>query len=625
MINFDHSPNPRIRWSRELTAERYPLPLSPLGWTNIQAVFDQGVRRFAQFMGITIGAREELATLDRGWVVANAEAFDFRDKFKIRLSAVEWLGVLGEVVTAFAGSNDGLREFRRILRFISQPAKEKTKLGSHLSSVTLHLAGTTVLTFLNRTSRDLEKSWPSTLADFQKTVARIDLEVAGEPSWEGLLSLGDQLREAMIAYINPDLVIFAVKEIASLMLGELARLAQIENPRDIPATLGLSLESNVTIEFHRKLFEIGQELQRQGWPGRQMSPEFQKKVSAFTADYGHVTSSWDILHPTWGEDQERFLNLALQAKPVHKQKISEVEQTQLDGFFGRLQKYPFALSMAENLTAILRRFMIIDEEHHFHTGRVIPVTRRIVLKLGEFLASRGIISDPDMIFWLSDSEIRVFLRSSSSESQINLVQKRKSDYESALNEGYSSSGNQTESQSGKRSEFGNASKPTSGRRSSRSLQSSQNPQNSVDFPKTEFVIPTMEGNRRPDPEFVGGLRGLGVSHGIARGRVRRAATLEEINRIQDGEILVTRSPDPTLTVVFPKISGIISETGAVLSHGAVAAREYRLPAVFGVKNAWKHFPDGTFVEVDGSRGLVKIVEKKDDKCVSRKTNDFPTD
>ncbi len=68
--------------------------------------------------------------------------------------------------------------------------------------------------------------------------------------------------------------------------------------------------------------------------------------------------------------------------------------------------------------------------------------------------------------------------------------------------------------------------------------------------------------------------------------------------------LVLRSPDPFFSVAFPLAAGVAAETGSVLSHGAIAAREYRLPAVPAVAGLWDALVDGEPVEVDGTAGTV---------------------
>ena len=71
-----------------------------------------------------------------------------------------------------------------------------------------------------------------------------------------------------------------------------------------------------------------------------------------------------------------------------------------------------------------------------------------------------------------------------------------------------------------------------------------------------------------------------------------------------GEILVTRFTDPGWTPLFSTIAGVVTETGGVLSHAAVIAREYGIPAVLAVPGATARLKDGDWVIVDGSRGTV---------------------
>jgi pyruvate,water dikinase len=75
-----------------------------------------------------------------------------------------------------------------------------------------------------------------------------------------------------------------------------------------------------------------------------------------------------------------------------------------------------------------------------------------------------------------------------------------------------------------------------------------------------------------------------------------------------GEILVARATDPGWTPLFINAKGIILEIGGALQHGAVVAREYGIPCVSGVNDATHVLKDGQLVEVDGSNGIVRILE-----------------
>jgi pyruvate,water dikinase len=82
--------------------------------------------------------------------------------------------------------------------------------------------------------------------------------------------------------------------------------------------------------------------------------------------------------------------------------------------------------------------------------------------------------------------------------------------------------------------------------------------------------------------------------------------MDEAVRLAPGEILVTRGTDPGWTPVFPLVSGLVLETGGQLSHGAIIAREYGVPAVINVPGALSTIKDGQIIEVDGTHGRVYL-------------------
>ncbi len=100
--------------------------------------------------------------------------------------------------------------------------------------------------------------------------------------------------------------------------------------------------------------------------------------------------------------------------------------------------------------------------------------------------------------------------------------------------------------------------------------------------------------------------GLAVSSGIIEGRGRVILNLEDAD-LEDGDILVTRFTDPSWTPLFVSIKGLVTEVGGMMTHGAVIAREYGLPAVVGVENATKLIKDGQRIRVNGTEGYVEIL------------------
>ena len=104
----------------------------------------------------------------------------------------------------------------------------------------------------------------------------------------------------------------------------------------------------------------------------------------------------------------------------------------------------------------------------------------------------------------------------------------------------------------------------------------------------------------------GAIAGLAVSSGLIEGRARVILNMEDAE-LEDGDILVTAFTDPSWTPLFVSIKGLVTEVGGLMTHGAVIAREYGLPAVVGVENATKLIKDGQRIRVNGTDGYVEIL------------------
>jgi pyruvate,water dikinase len=102
------------------------------------------------------------------------------------------------------------------------------------------------------------------------------------------------------------------------------------------------------------------------------------------------------------------------------------------------------------------------------------------------------------------------------------------------------------------------------------------------------------------------LVGLPVSAGIAEGRARVILDMAEAE-LEAGDILVTAFTDPSWTPLFVAINGLVTEVGGLMTHGAVIAREYGLPAVVGVEHATRLIRDGQRIRVHGTDGYVEIL------------------
>ena len=105
-----------------------------------------------------------------------------------------------------------------------------------------------------------------------------------------------------------------------------------------------------------------------------------------------------------------------------------------------------------------------------------------------------------------------------------------------------------------------------------------------------------------------GITGYAASAGVAEGLARVVRDVNEIGSIQRGEVLVCPVTAPSWAPVFPKIAAAVSDIGGMMSHAAIVAREYGLPAVVGTGNATQRIKTGDRVRVDGDTGVVTVLD-----------------
>ncbi|MBP1912050.1 phosphoenolpyruvate synthase [Thermococcus stetteri] len=116
------------------------------------------------------------------------------------------------------------------------------------------------------------------------------------------------------------------------------------------------------------------------------------------------------------------------------------------------------------------------------------------------------------------------------------------------------------------------------------------------------------------------LKGLGASPGIGAGRVVVIFDASEIDKVKEGDVLVTTMTDPDMVPAMKRASAIVTDEGGRTSHAAIVSRELGIPAVVGTKEATKKLKTGDYVTVDGTRGVVykgivkSLVEKKEEKA-----------
>jgi phosphohistidine swiveling domain-containing protein len=104
------------------------------------------------------------------------------------------------------------------------------------------------------------------------------------------------------------------------------------------------------------------------------------------------------------------------------------------------------------------------------------------------------------------------------------------------------------------------------------------------------------------------LRGLAASRGVYEGTARRVSHPTEFDRIVRGDVLVTESTTEAFNILLPLLGAIVTDSGGLLSHSAIVAREYGIPGVVGTREATERIADGMRVRVDGNAGEVTVLE-----------------
>jgi len=218
------------------------------------------------------------------------------------------------------------------------------------------------------------------------------------------------------------------------------------------------------------------------------------------------------------------------------------------------------------LVAEARRAHAIRVEQTAHFTRGHPVLRRALGRLGASLAAGGWLAGPEDVWFLTRAELDAALR-------------------------------------------GQAAPDVGGRRARWERQRRLAPPLVVGEFEGLFKKVFTEIDRllhHPEHDEVDALPGMPGSPGRVSGPARVVRSVEELDRLQPGEVLVAPVTTPLWTLAFGRALAVVTDTGSVASHASIVAREYGIPAVVGTATATARIVDGQRITVDGSRGVVRL-------------------
>ncbi|MBI0584339.1 MAG: hypothetical protein ISF22_08960 [Methanomassiliicoccus sp.] len=298
---------------------------------------------------------------------------------------------------------------------------------------------------------------------------------------------------------------------------------------------------------------------------------FKVELDGFLKEYGHRSHTREMYFPRWAEDPTLVVNVV---RALMASKIGDLEKLERDRARERREaekevmsaitklRYGYARKLVfRTVMGYAQTYLMFRENQRFYLDHMIYRWRKLFLEYGRRLAERDLIDDPTDVFFLSKEE--VFSMSSEGGDLRTEIAARRADFE----------------------RFRNVLPP-------KFLKGN------VEFDDTVA--------RGPDTVQV---TGVSSSPGVVTGRIRVVQGIEALPTIREGEIMVTSNTDPGWTAVFSKLGGLITETGGILSHGAVVSREYGIPAVTAVKDATGFFKTGQKVTLDGNDGTIYILEE----------------
>jgi pyruvate,water dikinase len=301
-----------------------------------------------------------------------------------------------------------------------------------------------------------------------------------------------------------------------------------------------------------------------------------REFDAFLARHGHrCMSEAEWLHPRWVEAPEIVLesiggylragdgyNPSGAAAKAESDRLAATAA--VEARLGRLQRVQF-----RRLLDRVHRFMLArDNGQHYLVKMMLPV-RRLYATLGARWAARGWLAQPDDFFFLVVEEVEAVVADGGPHpARLDLAA-----IAAARKQAY--------------------------------VAWFEQPMPDVLDAEGQPIAFAAAQEQGADGLV---LVGLGASRGEYTGKARVVMTPQEAAGIRPGEVLVTRATDPGWTPVFSVIGAAVIEIGSTLSHAAIVAREYGLPAVVNLPQATQLIADGRMIRVDGSTGRVTLLE-----------------
>jgi phosphohistidine swiveling domain-containing protein len=303
------------------------------------------------------------------------------------------------------------------------------------------------------------------------------------------------------------------------------------------------------------------------------------ELAAYLARYGGRSRLHELSEPRPSERPE----LALEAVRLLLERPRDLPTEFAEKGHARARLVEETLARIEDpdgrrrFSLLLRRIeaaVPLEETHAYSIDYPgLEATREALLGFGRRLAAEGRLDAPDDVFMRRRAELRAAVANSWGEGLQDLAALRRRELEAA-------------------------------RQTPPPPFLGPPPDPDAEIPAAVAKFYGVPGSARQEGDV---LHGTAASVGTARGKACVVSGLDDFERVRAGDILVCATTTPAWTPLFGSIAGLVTDTGGILCHAAVIAREYGLPAVVGAAVATSFVRDGATIEVDGGAGTVTVV------------------
>jgi len=322
-------------------------------------------------------------------------------------------------------------------------------------------------------------------------------------------------------------------------------------------------------------------------------PEFEAAFQAYQRDFGDRAVRYEVIDPTIGEAPELVLRLVRDQidRPYDPEAVAgrlanRQAEARAAARAALAERHPAERERFERLLARAERFYPVREDNEVWTQSVpLALVRRALLEVGRRLVDAGTVTEVDDVFFLTLDEARQALARRGDVS--GLVGTRRAERTRALAQPAPGS-------------YGPRPDPPD--------LTGLPPAAALVHEATGWLIDRILASTTNDLRQDGPvIAGIPASSGRYTGPVRVVLSEAELEKVQPGDVLVCPATSPAWSPVFPSIGALVTDTGGILSHAAIIAREFAIPTVVATGNATELFGDGQTVTVDGDAGRVEAV------------------